>query len=88
MQFNLLLAILSVHLASAHILDERAGCAADNCARAITGMNAKPSSSIRQADCSSFLAVTVTAALVYVVQDGAPPDFTPQADLNGLCIEL
>jgi hypothetical protein len=54
------------------VFDKRAGCAADNCARAITGINAKPSASIRQADCSNFLAVTVTAAAMYVMTRSKP----------------
>jgi len=43
-----------------------AGCNADNCARAVTGTNALPALSIRQADCSSFQLTTVTPSAVTV----------------------
>jgi hypothetical protein len=40
----------------------RNDCNANNCARAITGTNAKPSATIRQSDCSSYQQTTVTPA--------------------------
>ena len=39
-------------------------CNADNCARAVTGTNAQPASSIRREDCSSFFETTVTPRTV------------------------
>jgi len=38
------------------LLQARATCAADNCARAVTGANAQPAAPTRSADCSSFMA--------------------------------
>ena len=38
-------------------------CAADNCARAVTGSNQAVPTATRSADCSSFLAATTTATV-------------------------
>lgn len=55
---SLLLAL--IHSALSSGLLERAACNADNCARAVTGTNAKPAMSIRQTDCSNFMTATIT----------------------------
>lgn len=56
----------------AAVLDKRTGttCAADNCARAVTGTATAPPLSSRKADCSSFLRRTVTPDPVYVIIPG------------------
>lgn len=54
---------------SVHALDPRAtACKSpgNNCQRGVAGTNGKPALSVRLADCSSFMAVTVTPATSYV----------------------
>ena len=57
----LLLTVLTASLATAGYVVVNHGCDADNCARAVTGTEAKPAITQRQADCSSFMQTTVGA---------------------------
>ena len=52
------------------VLQARAACNADNCARAVTGTSAgiAPAFTVRQSDCSSFQKTTVTPAPMYVLR--------------------
>ncbi|RDW85974.1 hypothetical protein BP5796_04299 [Coleophoma crateriformis] len=57
---------ITASLATANTVIPRAACNADNCLRAVTGtagVNNKPVLTLRQADCSSFLAATVTPGI-------------------------
>ncbi|EPS44224.1 hypothetical protein H072_1746 [Dactylellina haptotyla CBS 200.50] len=58
----------------------QAACNADNCARAVTGTNAKPASATRMADCSSFFQITVTPATstITVWETVTPFTVTPE----------
>jgi hypothetical protein len=59
MKVSLLLTLLNLlQIVVGRGLLERAACNADNCARAITGTNAKPSMTIRRSDCASFMTAT------------------------------
>jgi len=63
MQFCTILLAAFGSVASAHVLEARATCNADNCARLVTGtVSMKIPLSSRLADCSSFQRVTVTPA--------------------------
>lgn len=60
MQSIAFLAVFLLQLGLCDVLDERAGCNADNCLRKIRGTAiATPNLTSRLADCSSFLQVTI-----------------------------
>ncbi|RDW56667.1 hypothetical protein BP6252_14053 [Coleophoma cylindrospora] len=58
------LSTLAVLATANPLLQDRATCNADNCARAVTGSMIKPTLALRLADCTSFLLATVTPAVV------------------------
>jgi hypothetical protein len=59
------LALASGALSSVLVRSAASSCAADNCARAVTGTAAKPAITQRQSDCASFQATPSAAVPTY-----------------------